>query len=156
MGLNFTVDMDWGRLILLSLSKKRPKNQSPDTRGAVKSWLSQCTVAPAAFWKCIFWDTLYNTLQMLVLFVTWIRDIFLMKRNSISSLGREAVKSSCCTIYLFVCAISNGSLLANQLRVNSTQQKQFEMVNNDKPLINMNLVFSAYLIFVTGATGIPV
>ena len=25
MGLNFTIDMTWGRLILLSLSKKRPK-----------------------------------------------------------------------------------------------------------------------------------
>ena len=46
---------DLGRLILLSLSKKRPKNQSPDTRGAGKWWLSQCTVAPAAFWKCVFW-----------------------------------------------------------------------------------------------------
>ena len=65
-----------------------------------------------------------------------------MKRNSISSLGGEAVKSSCCTIYIFVCAISNGSLLANQLRVNSRQQKQFEMVNNDNPLINVNLALS--------------
>ena len=34
MGLNFTIDMTWGRLILLSLSKKWPHNQSPDTRGA--------------------------------------------------------------------------------------------------------------------------
>ena len=49
----------WGRLILLSLCKKWPKNRSPDTRGAGKWWLSQCTVAPAAFWKCVFWDTLY-------------------------------------------------------------------------------------------------
>ena len=60
MGLNFTIDMTWGRLILLSLSKKRPKNQSPDTRGTGKWWLSQCTVAPAAFWKRVFFgDTLY-------------------------------------------------------------------------------------------------
>ena len=36
MGLNFTIDMTWGRLILLSLSKKPPKNQSPDTKGAGK------------------------------------------------------------------------------------------------------------------------
>ena len=56
---HFTIDMTWGHLILLSLSKKRPKNQSPDTRGAGRWWLSQCTVAPAAFWKCVFWDTLY-------------------------------------------------------------------------------------------------
>ena len=54
MGLNFTIDMTWGRLILLSLSKKRPKNQSPDIRVAGKWWLSQCTVSPAAFWKCVF------------------------------------------------------------------------------------------------------
>ena len=60
-------------------------------------------------------------------------------------MGGEAVKSSCCTIYLFVCAISNGSLLANQLRVNSTQQKQFEMVNNNNPLINVNLVLSVWI-----------
>ena len=57
MGLNFTIDMTWGRLILLSLSKNRPKNHSPDTRGAGKWWLSQCTVAPAAFWKCVFFGT---------------------------------------------------------------------------------------------------
>ena len=36
MGLNFTIDMTWGRLILLSLSKIRPKNQSPNTRVAGK------------------------------------------------------------------------------------------------------------------------
>ena len=59
MGLNFIIDMIWGRLILLSLIKKWPKKQSPDTRGAGKWWLSLCTVAPAAFWKCVFWDTLY-------------------------------------------------------------------------------------------------
>ena len=59
MGLNFIIDMTWGPLILLSLSKKRPKKQSPDTRGAGKWRLSQCTVAPAAFWKCVFCDTLY-------------------------------------------------------------------------------------------------
>ena len=40
-------------MILLSLSKKRLKNQSPDTRGAGKCQC-QCTVAPAAFWKCVF------------------------------------------------------------------------------------------------------
>ena len=59
MGLKFAIDMTWGRLILFSLSEKRPKNQSPDTRGTGKLWLSQCTVAPAAFLKCVFWDTLY-------------------------------------------------------------------------------------------------
>ena len=59
MGLNFTIDMTWGRLILLSLSKKRPKNQSPETRIAGKWWFSHCTVASAAFWKCFFWYTLY-------------------------------------------------------------------------------------------------
>ena len=36
MGLNFTIDMTGGRLILRSLSKKRPKNLTPDTRGAGK------------------------------------------------------------------------------------------------------------------------
>ena len=46
MGLNFTIEMTWGRLILLSLSKKRPKDQSQDTRGAGKWLFSQCTVAP--------------------------------------------------------------------------------------------------------------
>ena len=44
-----------------------------------------------------------------------------------------------------MCAISNGSLLANQLRVNSTQQKQFEMVNNDNLLINVNLALSVWI-----------
>ena len=50
MGLNFPIDMTWGRLILLSLSEKWPKKKSPDTRGAGKWWLSHCTVAPAVFW----------------------------------------------------------------------------------------------------------
>ena len=59
MGLNFTIDMTWGRLILLSLSKKRPKNQYPETKIAGKWWFSHCTLASAAFWKCVFWDTLY-------------------------------------------------------------------------------------------------
>ena len=63
MWLNFTIDMTWGRLILLNLRQKRPKNQSPDTRGAGKWRLSQCTVAPAAFWKCVFWDTLFVCLH---------------------------------------------------------------------------------------------
>ena len=53
MGLNFTIDMTWGRLILPSLRKKRPKNQSPDKKGAGKWCLSQCKVAPTA--KCFFW-----------------------------------------------------------------------------------------------------
>ena len=44
-----------------------------------------------------------------------------------------------------MCAISNGSLLANQFKVNSTQQKQFEMVNNDNPLINVKLVLSVWI-----------
>ena len=36
MGLYFTIDRTWRRLILLSLRKKRPKNQSPDKKGAGK------------------------------------------------------------------------------------------------------------------------
>ena len=52
--LNFIMGMTWGRLILLSLRKKWPKNQSPDKKGAGKWWLSQCKVAPTAFWKCFF------------------------------------------------------------------------------------------------------
>ena len=60
MGLHFTIDMTWGLLILLSLSKKRPKNQSPDTWGAGKWWFSQCTVAPASFWKSVFFGTPYK------------------------------------------------------------------------------------------------
>ena len=36
---------------------KRPKNRFPDTRGAVYLWLSQCTVTPTAFWKCVFFGT---------------------------------------------------------------------------------------------------
>ena len=31
--------------------------QSPDTRGVGKWWLSQCNVAPVAFWKCVFFGT---------------------------------------------------------------------------------------------------
>ena len=42
---------------------ERPKNWFPGTRGAVYLWLSQCTVAPIAFWKCVFWDTLYIYLK---------------------------------------------------------------------------------------------
>ena len=61
MGLNFTMNLTWEDLIRLSLSKKRPKNLFPDTRVAGYLWLSQCTVAPTAFWKCVFWDTLYFT-----------------------------------------------------------------------------------------------
>ena len=47
MGINLTIDMTWGCLILLSLSKKRPKNQSPDTGVPAKGdwasalWLQQ-------------------------------------------------------------------------------------------------------------------
>ena len=47
MGLNFTIGMTWGSLVLLSLDKKRPKNQSPDIMGAGKwdsagaLWLQQ-------------------------------------------------------------------------------------------------------------------
>ena len=59
MGLNFTMNMTWEGLIRLSLSKKRPKIQFLDTRGARYLWLSQCTVAPTAFWKCVFWGILY-------------------------------------------------------------------------------------------------
>ena len=54
VGLNFTMNMTWESLIRLSLSKKRPKNLFPDTRGASYLWLSQCTVAPTAFWRCVF------------------------------------------------------------------------------------------------------
>ena len=46
LGLNFTINMTLEGLILLSLSKKRPKNKFPDTRGAGYLWLSQ--------WKCVF------------------------------------------------------------------------------------------------------
>ena len=34
--------------------------QSPVERGAGYWWLSGCSVAPAAFWKSVFWDTLYT------------------------------------------------------------------------------------------------
>ena len=44
VGLNFTMDMTWGRLILLSLGKKQPKKHFP-----AHWWLSLCTLAPAAF-----------------------------------------------------------------------------------------------------------
>ena len=33
MGLSFTIDMTWGRLILLSLSKKRPKKSISRHKG---------------------------------------------------------------------------------------------------------------------------
>ena len=46
MGLNFTSDTTWGRLILLSLSKKRPKKADPS--GANHWLLSLRTLAPAA------------------------------------------------------------------------------------------------------------
>ena len=49
--------MTWEVLLRLSLRKKRPKNWFPDTRGVGYWWLNQCTVGPAAFWKCVFWDT---------------------------------------------------------------------------------------------------
>ena len=48
------MDMTWKCLILLSLSKKWPINWFPDTRGVGHWWLCQCTVGPAAFWKCVF------------------------------------------------------------------------------------------------------
>ena len=66
MGLNFTIDMTWGRLILLSLSRKRPKIsifRHKDTRRDGKWWL-----APAAFWKCVFWETLYKDLMIMISF----------------------------------------------------------------------------------------
>ena len=47
------MNMTWEGLIRLSLSKKRPKKSFPDTLGAGYLWLSQCTVAPTAFWKCV-------------------------------------------------------------------------------------------------------
>ena len=46
--------MTWEGLFLLSLSKKRPKKWFPDTRGVGYWWLSQCTFAQKAFWKCVF------------------------------------------------------------------------------------------------------
>ena len=49
--------MTWEGLIRLILSKKRAKNQFPDTRRAGYLWLSQCTVALTAFWKCVFFGT---------------------------------------------------------------------------------------------------
>ena len=58
MGLNFTIDMPWQRLILLSLSKKRPKinhqTQAVPANGnrASALWLQQHS--EIAF----FWDTL--------------------------------------------------------------------------------------------------
>ena len=69
LGPNFPMNMTWGRLILLSLSKKRPKSWFPDTRGVNYWWLSQCTIGPAAFWKCLFlghpaYHILYYILQM--------------------------------------------------------------------------------------------
>ena len=39
--------------------------QSPVERGAGYWWLSGCSVAPAAFWKSVFWDTLYTFAQSL-------------------------------------------------------------------------------------------
>ena len=48
VGLNFTINITWESLIRLSPSKKWPKNQFSDTRGANYMWLSQCTVAPTA------------------------------------------------------------------------------------------------------------
>ena len=50
---NFTMNITWEGLIRLSLSKKRQKIQFPDTRCAGYLWLSQCTVAPTALWKCV-------------------------------------------------------------------------------------------------------
>ena len=48
------MNMTWEGLIRLSLRKKRPTFQFPDTRGAGYLWLSQCTMAPTASWKCVF------------------------------------------------------------------------------------------------------
>ena len=53
VGLNFTMDMTWGRLILLSLSKKRPNKYFPGPSGANywrMSIYAVCTLAPAAFY----------------------------------------------------------------------------------------------------------
>ena len=47
MGVNFTMDMTWERLILPSLSKKRQKKRVPGPSGANHWWLSLwCTMAP--------------------------------------------------------------------------------------------------------------
>ena len=54
LGQIFTMNMTWEGLMRLSLSKKRPKFQFPDTRGAGYLWLSQCTMAQTASWKCVF------------------------------------------------------------------------------------------------------
>ena len=63
MELYFTIDMTWGRLILLSLSKKRPKN--PDIKGAGKWWLSQCKKNSKCFyfWWAPYFLILYDPLQ---------------------------------------------------------------------------------------------
>ena len=77
--------MTLGRLILLYLSKKWPKNQSPDKRGAGKWWFSQCTVSPAAFWKCVFWDTL-------LVFVFLLFTLSLAKKIKIQSTNSSTLK----------------------------------------------------------------
>ena len=48
------MNMTWEQFVLLSLSKKRPKNIFPDTGGAGYWWLSLCAVVPAAFYWSIF------------------------------------------------------------------------------------------------------
>ena len=47
MGLNFTNGMTWGRLILLILGKKRPKNQYPETRGPLEGVQAKGDLASA-------------------------------------------------------------------------------------------------------------
>ena len=43
--------MAWSGLVLV---RNDQNIQSPDTRGAGYLWLSQCTVAPTAFWQRVF------------------------------------------------------------------------------------------------------
>ena len=59
MRLNSTIDMTWGRLILLSLGKKRPKNafqaQVPTIGdGARAPWLQQHSISTFFGTPCIY------------------------------------------------------------------------------------------------------
>ena len=49
VGLNFTMDRTWERLILLIPSKKRPKKDFLDPRDASHWLMSLSTMTPAAF-----------------------------------------------------------------------------------------------------------
>ena len=57
MGLDFTIDMTWGRLILLSLSKKRPKINL-QTQGVPANGDEASALWPQQHSKRVFWDFL--------------------------------------------------------------------------------------------------